>query len=127
MTKSRNFTRIVRSTCRRRFTRATAGVLFSRNAVINTWNGRRTLMFRLANARSDMIHEARVHVVLVIDEITAEGEPFRALHDLHLRRSFSPVFGLSLTAMHTIDDGTRFRVILSACSPSRVRGRIMLH
>jgi inward rectifier potassium channel len=86
-----------------RFTRATAGVIFSKKAVVTRLNGVPTLMFRLANERSDLIHEARVHVVLVQKERSDEGHEFRRLRDLSLERAFTPVFGLSWTVLHKID------------------------
>jgi inward rectifier potassium channel len=87
-----------------RFTRPTAGIMFSRNMVVTRFDGQPTLMFRLANERSEQINEARVHVVLLRDETTEEGLHFRRLLDLDLRRSFTPVFGLSWSVMHVIDE-----------------------
>jgi inward rectifier potassium channel len=86
-----------------RFTRTTAGILFSKKAVVSQFDGVPTLMFRMANERSDLIHEARVHVVLVRKERSVEGHEFRRLRDLTLERAFTPVFGLSWTVMHKID------------------------
>lgn len=86
-----------------RFTRATAGILFSKKAVVTRLDGVPTLMFRLANERSDLIHEARIHVVLVRTERSVEGHEFRRLRDLSLERAFTPVFGLSWTVMHRVD------------------------
>jgi inward rectifier potassium channel len=91
-----------------RFTRATAGVVFSKKAVVSRLDGLPTLMFRLANERSDLIHEARVHVVLVRKERSVEGHEFRRLRDLTLERAFTPVFGLSWTVMHKIDKDSPF-------------------
>lgn len=89
-----------------RFTRPTAGVVFSRNMVVSTLDGKLTLMFRLANARDDQIHEARVHVVLVRQERSVEGLEYRRLRDLSLERGLTPVFGLSWTVMHVIDEAS---------------------
>lgn len=89
-----------------RFTRPSAGVRFSQSAVVTQLDGKPTLMFRLANERTDLIHEARVHVVLLRDEVTDEGHSYRRLHDMALIRSFTPVFGLSWTVMHVIDQGS---------------------
>ncbi|MDR3437539.1 ion channel [Telmatospirillum sp.] len=87
-----------------RFTRPTAGIRFSRSMVISKFDGVPTLMFRLANERNDQIHEARLHMVLMRSEKTAEGQSFRRLHDLSLVRSFTPVFSLSWTVMHRVDE-----------------------
>lgn len=87
-----------------RFTRPTAGVRFSRRVVVRLYEGVPTLMFRLGNHRHDRIHEARIHVVLLRDEVSAEGETYRRLRDLVLERSFTPVFSLTWTVIHRIDE-----------------------
>jgi inward rectifier potassium channel len=91
-----------------RFTRPTAGVRFSGKMVVADFDGQPTLMFRLANRRSDRIHEARVHVTLLRDEVTAEGHELRRLHDLVLTRASTPIFGMTWTVMHRIDPTSPF-------------------
>lgn len=85
-----------------RFTRPSAGVRFSAKLVVTSFEGKPTLMLRLANQRSDRIHEARIHVTLLRDEVTSEGHQLRRLHDLHLDRASTPMFALSWTVRHTI-------------------------
>jgi len=87
-----------------RFSRPTARVLFSRVAVIAPYDGVPTLMFRAANQRRNQILEAQLRVRLVRDEVNQEGEFLRRFYDLKLVRSQNPVFSLSWTAMHPIDD-----------------------
>jgi inward rectifier potassium channel len=96
-----------------RITRPDAGIRFSRQAVITRFDGRPTLMFRLANQRSDQISEARIHVVLVREETSAEGYSYRRLRDLPLIRSYTPVFELSWSVLHVIDEASP----LFGCSP----------
>ena len=86
-----------------RFSRPTARVIFSRNAVIDSFNGQPTLMLRAGNQRQNQILEASANVSFVRDETTSEGQPFRRFYDLLLVRSRSPAFALSWTIMHTID------------------------
>lgn len=86
-----------------RFSRPTARVIFSRNVVIDRFNGEPTLMLRVANQRRNQILEASANVSLVRDETTAEGQPFRRFYDLSLVRGRSPAFALTWTIMHTID------------------------
>ncbi|MBI3444432.1 MAG: ATP-sensitive inward rectifier potassium channel 10 [Magnetospirillum sp.] len=86
-----------------RFTRPTAGVLFSTRMVVSPFEGQPTLMLRLANLREEQIVEADVHLVLVRSEISEEGMIYRRFHDLRLARARSPVFSLSWTVMHPID------------------------
>ncbi|SRR5579859_303585 len=87
-----------------RFTRATAGVRFSQNAVITQFDGKPTLMFRIANQRETRIHEAQIYLVVARQQNTAEGHSYRRLADLQPVRSFNPIFELSWTVMHVIDE-----------------------
>jgi len=91
-----------------RFTRATAGVRFSKNAVITLFDGKPTFMFRVANKRDARINEAQVYLVVAQQRHTAEGYDYRRLYDLKPVRSFSPVFELSWTVMHVIDEDSPF-------------------
>jgi inward rectifier potassium channel len=86
-----------------RFATPNAKVLFSKVAIIGDHDGKRTLMFRMANARATAIVEATCHVYVSRDEVFANGERMRRIHDLTLRRSTSPIFSLSWLATHTID------------------------
>jgi inward rectifier potassium channel len=86
-----------------RFATPYAKVIFSTVAIIGEHDGKRTLMFRMANARSTAIVEATCHVYLSRDEVLANGEPMRRIYDLPLRRATSPIFSLSWLATHTID------------------------
>jgi inward rectifier potassium channel len=87
-----------------RFSRPTARVVFSRVAVIAPYDGVPTLMFRTANQRRNQILEAHLRVRVVRDEVNQEGHFMRRFHDLKLLRSQNPVFSLSWTAMHPIDE-----------------------
>jgi inward rectifier potassium channel len=84
--------------------RPTANIVFSRVAVICQHHGKPTLMFRAANARGNDVLEASMRVSLLKTEISAEGQQMRRMHDLKLQRHSSPIFLLSWTAMHIIDE-----------------------
>jgi len=86
--------------------RPTARVLFSTHAVIHDRDGVPHLHFRMANARNNLVVQARVTVVILLDEVTSEGHKMRRLHDLALVRHESPMFALSMTAMHPIVPGS---------------------
>ena len=86
-----------------RFATPYAKVIFSKVAIIGDHDGKRTLMFRMANARSTAIVEATCHVYVSRDEVLANGERMRRIYDLPLRRATSPIFSLSWLATHTID------------------------
>ncbi len=87
-----------------RFSRPTARVMFSCVAVIAPFDGVPTLMFRAANQRRNQILEAQLRVRLTRDEVTAEGQFMRRVYDLKLVRSQNPLFSLSWTALHPIDE-----------------------
>src|SRR6476620_10139052 len=87
-----------------RFSLPTAKVLFSRVAVISRHDGIPMLMFRTANERRNSIVEAQLWATLIRNEITAEGQFMRRLHDLQLVRSRSPIFALTWTVMHPINE-----------------------
>ncbi|MEO1339461.1 MAG: ion channel [Myxococcota bacterium] len=86
-----------------KFATPTSRVRFSRTAVIGMHNGKRTLIFRMANERSNQIVEASMNVVVIRTEQTQEVEQLRRFYDLKLRRHRSPIFSLGWTAYHTID------------------------
>jgi inward rectifier potassium channel len=85
-----------------KFSRPTARVLFSRNAVITTFDGVPSLLFRMANERGNQIAEAQAHLVLLRTERTPEGEEVRRVHDLRLRRSQSAFFAFTWLVVHPI-------------------------
>jgi inward rectifier potassium channel len=87
-----------------RFSLLRARVIFSRVAVITPHNGVPTFMFRVANERQNWILEAQVRVTLVRNEITAEGYMMRRFYDMCLLRSQTPLFALTWTVMHPIDE-----------------------
>jgi inward rectifier potassium channel len=86
-----------------KFSRPTARVRFTRNAVISLRDGVPSLMFRMANVRANQIVEAQIHVVLARQEITLEGEEVRRFYDLELTRYRNAIFSHSWTAVHPIN------------------------
>jgi inward rectifier potassium channel len=87
-----------------KFSRPTARVLFSRVAVVSVRDGVPSLMFRMANERTNQIVDARLRLVLARDEQTREGEQVRRFHDLTLVRDRFATFALTWTPIHPIDD-----------------------
>ncbi len=89
-----------------KFSRPTARVVFSRHAVVTTFDGTPSLLVRMANERGNQIAEAQAHLVLLRDERTPEGEAVRRVHDLRLRRSQSAFFAFTWTVVHPIEPGS---------------------
>jgi inward rectifier potassium channel len=89
-----------------RFSRPRARFLFATNAVVRPIDGKLTLMFRVANARQNIIQEASAQLRMVCDEVTVEGFRIRRITDVSLVRAHHPVFTLGWNIMHIIDDGS---------------------
>ncbi len=91
-----------------KFSRPTARVLFGNHAVISMRDGVPHLMFRMANWRHNEIVQAQLTAVLMVTETTAEGDTMRRLIDISLLRDRTPIFALTWTAMHRIDEPSPF-------------------
>jgi inward rectifier potassium channel len=89
-----------------RFSRPRARVLFAQHAVVSPFDGQPTLILRAANARQNVIVEASAHLRLLRDEVSSEGFRLRRVRDLALVRDQTPMFALSWTLMHTIDESS---------------------
>ncbi len=89
-----------------RFSKPTARILFSDRAIIRELDDARFLMLRMANERYNRIVEATATLSFIRLEVNAQGESFVRIHDLQLVRQRTPVFALTWTLMHKIDDGS---------------------
>ena len=87
-----------------KFSRPRARVIFSRHAVITDHDGVKTLMFRVANERGNYIGDASVHLAYISPGVTSEGRPFAKMIDLPVIRQRSPMFFLTWTVLHKIDE-----------------------
>ena len=104
-----------------KFARPTARVTFSKNAVVTVYDGVPTLMFRLANVRANQIFEARINLTMLRAETTAEGRQIRRLVDLRPVRDTNPMFVLSWSVMHRIDENSPlFGIDLAQVAPGNV-------
>jgi inward rectifier potassium channel len=86
-----------------RFSRPTARILFSQVAVVSEVDGLPTLLFRAANLRHNLVFEAHATVSVLMDE-TVGGITLRRFRDLALVRDANPIFTLTWTIMHPIDE-----------------------
>ena len=99
-----------------RFSRPTARILFSKIAVVGPVDGVPTLMFRAANQRHNLIFEASASVSLLGDE-HVEGVRMRRFRDLALVRNANPIFTLTWTVMHPIDEASPLHQWLDSRAP----------
>jgi inward rectifier potassium channel len=86
-----------------RFSRPKARILYATNPVIATHAGRPTLMIRIANGRRGLLYDAAAHLSLLLSKRGKNGELFRQVYELQLTRSRLPIFSLTWTLMHRID------------------------
>lgn len=88
-----------------KFTLSAARIVFSREALISKIDGIPTLVFRVGNARENIVAEVTVRVVLIRTEHTAEGATLYRMYDLPLVRERTPALTRSWTVMHQIVPG----------------------
>jgi inward rectifier potassium channel len=79
-------------------------ILFSDVITLESRHGKPTLALRVGNARGNEIIEATIRVTVLKTEVSPEGDTMRRLHDLQLHRNTTPVFAMTWTVMHTIDE-----------------------
>lgn len=87
-----------------RISRPRARILFAKNPVIANHNGVPTLMFRLANARSNFITEATAKAWAIGPTISQEGRRMVGFQPLRLVRSENPTLALSWVLFHPIEE-----------------------
>lgn len=87
-----------------KFSRPTARVVFTREAVISVMDGKPTLSLRVSNERGNQIVDAQFRAILTRTEQTAEGRTYYRMYDLKLVRDHTISLSRSFTLFHTIDD-----------------------
>nr|WP_281384620.1 ion channel [Nitrospirillum iridis] len=87
-----------------RFSRPKAMILFSRTILFTQHDGEPVLMLRAGNTRGNQILEAEASVSFSTARITQEGAHMRGFEELKLVRAKSPLFALSWTIIHRIDE-----------------------
>ena len=80
--------------------------MFSDKAVVTPFEGEPTLIFRAANRRRNLVVEAEVSVNLLRDVTTLEGAAMRRFDEIKVVRARSPLFFLTWTVMHRIDESS---------------------
>jgi inward rectifier potassium channel len=87
-----------------RFSRPRARIIFAKYPVVTQYNGAKTLIFRMANARSNFITEATAKLWILSPTVSQEGKRMVGFERMRLLRSENPTFALSWTLFHPIDD-----------------------
>ena len=89
-----------------RFSRPRARFVFAEHPVISMHQGQSMLMIRVANARHNTISQATARLWLFRLENTKERGQLRRYHELDLERREHPMFSLSWTLFHAIDESS---------------------
>jgi len=84
-----------------RFSRPSARIIYSRNAIVAPYRDKTALEFRIANARSSQLIDVQVQAILTkIERI--DGLTLRKFYELELERNRVVFFPLSWTVVHPI-------------------------
>jgi inward rectifier potassium channel len=89
-----------------RFSKPKAKIIYAEKVVVAVHNGKPHLMVRIGNGRIGLLTDATAQLGVLLIETTAEGEIFRRVHDLKLLRSRLPIFALTWTLMHSLDEAS---------------------
>jgi inward rectifier potassium channel len=87
-----------------RFARPTARIVFSNCLVIAPFDGRLSVMFRVANLRHTSMAEAEFRIMYSRDERVQEGEDIRRFYELKVYPERMVSFPAALIIRHTIDE-----------------------
>ena len=88
-----------------RFSRPSARIIYSRNAIVAPYRGQTALEFRIANGRTSQLIDVQVQAILTkIEQV--DGKPIRKFYELELERSRVVFFPLSWTVVHPIVPGS---------------------
>jgi inward rectifier potassium channel len=87
-----------------RFARPTARIVFSNCLVIGLFDGRLSMMYRVANLRHTSMAEAEFRLLYSRDERVAEGQDIRRFYELKVYPDRMVSFPAALIIRHTIDE-----------------------
>ena len=88
-----------------RFSRPSARIIYSRNAIVAPYRDRTALEFRIANARRSQLIDVQVQAILTKIE-RVNGTAVRKFYELTLERNRVVFFPLSWTVVHPIDSSS---------------------
>jgi inward rectifier potassium channel len=100
-----------------RFSKPRPKILFADRAVVTRRDGLPTLMAQIANGRTTLLTNAVARWVAVLLEENAEGHRLRQLHELALSNATFPLFSMTWTVMHEIDENSP----LAGYDPERLK------
>ncbi len=109
-----------------RFSRPTAKIVFSRNAIIAPYRGKTAFEFRIANQRKNEIVDLEARLMLSRMEIE-DGRRVRRFYSLPLERHKVNFFALAWTVVHPIDEESPFHGMMEEeCGAADVEILVLL-
>jgi inward rectifier potassium channel len=87
-----------------RFSRPRAKLVFAANPVVAVHNAKSTLMLQVGNGRPGVLTDATAKLNILLSEKAADGRLLRRAQELRLERAHIPLFPLSWTLMHVLDE-----------------------
>jgi inward rectifier potassium channel len=87
-----------------RFSRPRAKLVFAANPVVARHDARPTLMLQVGNGRAGVLTDATAKLNVLLTEKAADGRLLRRAQELRLERTHMPLFPLSWTLMHVLDE-----------------------
>ena len=87
-----------------RFSRPRAKLVFAANPVVAMHNREPTLMLQVGNGRPSVLTDATAKLNVLLSEKAADGRMLRRAQELRLQRAHIPLFPLSWTLMHVLDE-----------------------
>jgi len=100
-----------------RFSRPRASLMFSKVAVIGSFEGQRALMVRVASLRTRPLAGATAQMSWLERRRSSEGHVMRRLINLPLVRPTNPTMGLSWTIAHVIEEDSEMLAALLSRDP----------
>jgi len=88
-----------------RFSRPVSRIIFSQNALMAPYRGGRGLMFRMSNAKNNLIIDVEVQWLLSM-KIEENGRKVRKFYQLELERTRINMLALTWTVVHPVDENS---------------------
>lgn len=87
-----------------RFSKARIKILYSKQALISPYQEKKALMFRMVNARKNVLSNVQVLMILTWVEETEPGQLHRRFSPLTLERNLLAIMPLNWTVVHPIGE-----------------------
>jgi inward rectifier potassium channel len=86
-----------------RFSRPVSKIIFTKNALFSPYGEGKGFMFRLSNAKNNLLIEVEIQVLLSMNVLN-DGKEVRKFYQLELERTKINMLALSWTVVHPLDD-----------------------